>query len=76
MKVTSVAHPPRRVPQAIRVKLQDELESMEKSGVIIKVTDPTDSLVVVEKSNGKFIVCIDSKELNTAIKRPLPHANT
>ncbi|KAK7093235.1 hypothetical protein V1264_007025 [Littorina saxatilis] len=46
---------------------------MEESGVIEKVTEPTDwvnSLVVVEKPNGKLRVCIDPKELNKAIKRP------
>jgi transposase InsO family protein len=68
-----VVHPPRRVPHALKEKLKEELQSMEDQGVIAKVTEPTDwvnSLVVVEKPNGKLRVCIDPKNLNKAIKRP------
>ena len=46
---------------------------MEKTGVTIKVTEPTDwvsSLVVVEKPNGKLRICLDPRDLNAAIKRP------
>lgn len=70
---TPVVHPPRRVPHSLRDKLQEELHTMEKAGVIARVTDPTDwvnSLVVVEKPNGKIRVCLDPKDLNEAVKRP------
>jgi transposase InsO family protein len=66
-------HPPRRVPQSLKAPLKTNLDSMEDSGVIEKVTCPTDwvnSLVVVEKANGKLRICLDPKDLNTAIKRP------
>ena len=46
---------------------------MEETGVIEKVTIPTDwvnSLVVVEKPNGKLRICLDPRDLNAAIKRP------
>ena len=37
-----VIHPPRRVPIALRDRLQDELQSMEKQKIIVKVTEPTE----------------------------------
>ena len=40
--VPPVQHPPRRVPAALRLRLQDELNHMEKLGIIAKVEDPTD----------------------------------
>ena len=70
---TPVVHPARRVPHAIRGRLKEELDKMESTGVIEKVTTPTDwvnSLVVVEKPNGKLRICLDPKDLNAAIKRP------
>ena len=56
-------------------RLRSELNRMEKEGIIAKVTDtPTDwvnSLVVVEKpGSGKLRVCIDTKALKEAIRRP------
>ena len=70
---TPVVHPPRRVPHAIKQRLTEELDKMENTGVIDKVTTPTDwvnSLVVVEKENGKLRTCLDPRDLNAAIKRP------
>ena len=49
---TPVVCPPRRIPIALRSKLKDELDSMEKQNIICKVTEPTEwvnALVVVEK---------------------------
>ncbi len=49
---TPVVHPPRRIPLALRSRLKEELESMERQGVIVKVTEPTEwvnSMVVAEK---------------------------
>ena len=68
-----VVHAPRRVPHALRDRLKAELDAMQETGVIAKVTRPTDwvnSLVVVEKPNGKLRICLDPKDLNRAIKRP------
>ena len=70
---TPVIHPPRRVPFALKDKLQAELKRMEDMDVIEKVTIPTDwvnSLVTVEKPNGDIRICLDPKDLNTCIKRP------
>lgn len=70
---TPTIHSPRRVPHAIKDKLKAELTKMEQSEVITKVTVPTDwvnSLVIVEKPNGKLRICLDPKDLNEAIKRP------
>ena len=70
---TPVVHPPRRVPHAIKQKLKENLDKMENTGVIDKVTTPTDwvnSLVVVEKENRKLRICLDPRDLNAAIKRP------
>ena len=53
---TPVVHPARRVPHANRAKLKEELDKMEETGVIEKVTIPMDwvNLIMVEKSNGKL----------------------
>ena len=70
---TPVVQPPSRVPHAIKQRLKEELDKMENTGVIDKVTTPTDwvnSLVVVEKENGKLRICLDPRDLNAAIKRP------
>ena len=53
----------------LKDRLKDELKKMEETGVIIKVTEPTDwvsSLVVVEKPKGKLRVCLDPRDLNAA----------
>ena len=75
---TPVVHPPRRVPAAMRQKVKDELERMERLEVIERVHEPTDwvnSMVTATKSNGKLRICIDPRDLNKAIKRehyPMP----
>ncbi|RXN35723.1 Retrovirus-related Pol poly from transposon [Labeo rohita] len=47
---------------------------MERQGVIVKVTEPTEwvnSMVVAEKPRtGQLRVCLDPRDLNKAIKRP------
>ena len=60
-----VVNPPRRVPEALKSRLKDELDTMESDQIIQKVTEPTDwvnSLVVVEKpKTGKLRICSDPK---------------
>ncbi|VDI36808.1 Hypothetical predicted protein [Mytilus galloprovincialis] len=71
-KVPPVVHPPRRVPVALRGRLKSELHRMENADIIGKVNGPilwVTSLVVVEKPNGKLRVCLDPKDLNSAIQR-------
>ena len=62
--VPPVIHPPGRVPITIQPKLKEELDRMEKLGVISKVTEPTDWV----KSRWKYSYCLDPKDLNQAIK--------
>lgn len=71
---TPVVCPPRRVPLALRSRLEKELQHMEDTGIIAKVTEPSEwvnALVVVEKPRtGRLRVCLDPRDLNKAIKRP------
>ena len=77
--VPPVVHPPRKLPIARKEKLNTELRGMVKMGIIKPVHEPTDrvnSLVVVEKPNGKLRICLDPKDLNKAIKRHHFHLPT
>ncbi|GBM41530.1 Uncharacterized protein K02A2.6 [Araneus ventricosus] len=50
--------------------LKAELDKMVKTGVIEKVTEPTDCVSpLVKKKNGALRVCLDRQNLNRAIKR-------
>ena len=63
----------RRIPFPLQSKLKEELEKMERDGVIKKVTAPTDycaPIIPVKKKNGKIRLCVDFKKLNKNIKRP------
>ena len=45
---------------------------MEKNDIIDQVDEPTDwvnSMVIVEKRDGNFRICLDPHNLNKAIKR-------
>ena len=64
--------PVRRVPEAVKQPLKDELKRLENLGIIERECHPTDwlsAIVTVQKSNGKLRVCIDPKPLNKALKR-------
>jgi hypothetical protein len=71
--VTPVIHPPRKVAVKLRPKVKDELDRLEKLGIIDKVNDPTDwvnSMVVVNKPKVNQVrLCVDPKDLNKAVKR-------
>ena len=71
-EVSPVVHAARKVPVALREKVQEELNRMEKLNIITKVDEPTEwvnSMVVVPKPNGAVRICLDPKDLNAAIKR-------
>ena len=71
--VQPVVCPLRNQPVALRERLKEELDNMERMGVIKKVEIPTDwvnSLVIVEKHKTKQLrICLDPRPLNKAIKR-------
>ena len=62
----------RRVPFPILPNVQQELEKMEKLGVIRPVTEPTEwcaPMVPVRKKNGNVRICVDLSKLNAAVRR-------
>ncbi|RUS71780.1 hypothetical protein EGW08_020463 [Elysia chlorotica] len=64
---------PRRVPFPLQQSVKQELDKLEKAGIIQKTTIPTDwcaPMVPVRKKNGQIRICVDYKQLNTNIKRP------
>ena len=70
--VTPVVNPPITVPEALRDRVKEELDDMEKQGVARKLKEPTDlvnSVAIVEKPNGSLRICLDPRHLNKAIKR-------
>lgn len=70
--VTPKVHPPRKIPVTLREKLRAELNRMEKMKVIARIEEPTkwvNPIVIVEKSNGKLRICLDPRDLNTAVMR-------
>ena len=70
--VPPVIHPPRKIPLAMKAKVKEELDRMEKLDIIEKQTKPTkwvNSFVAPVKSNEKIRICIDPRDLNKAIQR-------
>ena len=67
-----------KVPLAVKEPLKRELERLVKTGILEPVVVPTNwisLMLVVQKSNGKIMLCIDPKPLNLALKRnqyPIP----
>ena len=79
-----IQKPARRVPIAMQQKFREELDSMEKQGIISKY-DQADfaeapqwlnSFVTVKKPSGKIRVCLDPTDLNKEIIRPVCNSNT
>ena len=71
--------PVRKIPLALKVKLEKQLKRMVDLDIIESVQKPTDwvnELVLVEKPNGKLRVCLDPRPLNKAIKREHLHLPT
>ena len=72
--VPPVIHPPRRIPISLKDDIEKELDEMVSDGIIIKIKEgePTrwvNSLVHWQKQNGRLRLCLDPKDLNTAIQR-------
>ena len=74
--VPPVVYSQRRVPVALSEPLKQELDTLIQQGIIAKVERPPDwvnSCVCVTKPNYYVLLsrlCLDPKDLNTAIKRP------
>jgi hypothetical protein len=67
--------PPRKFPIHKKEKIKAELEKMEQSGVIRRVTEHTawcSSLAFATKSDGSLHICLDPAKLNKALVR-CPH---
>ena len=64
----------RRIPEALRDRVKEELLRMEENGIIQRVTEPTDwvnSMHAVEKpKTGKLRIVLDPKALNEKKSRP------
>ena len=69
---------PRNVALPLREKVKQEIQRMEKLGVISRVEEPTQwcaAMVVVPKPSGSVRICVDLKPLNESVMReihPLP----
>ena len=77
--VKPVVTPVRKVPHALKPKLEKELNGMIDLDIIEPIEKPTDwvnGLVIVEKPNEKFRICLDPRPLNNAIKREHLHLAT
>lgn len=63
---------PRRVPLPLYARTRDELQEMERLGVISRVQEPTDwcaPMIVVQKKTGGVRICVDLTELNRFVLR-------
>ena len=72
-------HPPHRAPVQLRDKIKSELEPMVSLDVIRRVEVPTDwvsSKTYSTKRDGSIRICLDPKDLNAALERPLHHTPT
>ena len=76
IKLNDAAKPvvcaPRPIPAPIRNQVKQELDHLEKSGIIAKVTEPTEwvnPMVCIRKPSGRVRICIDPHNLNKGILR-------
>ena len=77
--VPPVVHAPRKYPIHIKDDIKKELDEIVNLGIIKSVTEPTDwvsSVAYSQKSNGRWRICLDCKDLNRAVKRTHHHTPT
>ena len=77
--VKPVVTPVHKVPHILKQRLEKELKSMVDLDIIETIDKPTDwvnSLVIVEKPNGKLCVSLNPRTLNNAIKHKHLHLPT
>ena len=78
--VTPSKAAPREIPLSVKNKFIAEIKDLQEQGIIEKVSEPTDCVsapTIVNEPSAKngLRLCIDSRPLNTAIKRseyPIP----
>ncbi|GAB1608626.1 hypothetical protein Ahia01_001147000 [Argonauta hians] len=76
--VTPVISPSAKIPIALKTKVKDELDRLQKADIIAKIDEPTSwcsRMLVATKKSGKLRICIDPRPLNKALKReryPIP----
>ena len=78
--VTPSKAAPREIPLSVKNKFIAEIKDLQEQGIIEKVSEPTDCVsapTIVKKPSAKngLRLCIDSRPLNTALKRseyPIP----
>ena len=66
---------PRKCSIHLKARLQQELDTMEKDGIIRKIEHHTDwcsPIITSVKKDGSLRVCLDPKRLNDSLKR-CPH---
>ena len=67
-----VQHPPRKVAVSLKSPYKAELKRLTQLGVIKEVREHNEwinSIVPVKKPDGSLRLCLDSKDVNQAIKR-------
>ena len=79
--VTPIIHPPRKIAITLHDPVREKLLEMEQDGIIVRQKEHTpwvNSMMVTDKRRGKgkspptkddARICIDPKDLNTALKR-------
>ena len=79
--VKPVVHPPRKIPLSLKGKVEATLQLLTELEIIEPLSKPTQwvsSMVTAPKSNGDIRICIDPKDLNSALLRshyPIPTMN-
>ena len=76
---TPSVHPPRKTPIQLREKIEAELQRMVDLDVIRQTNEPTDwvsSITYVQKPDGSLRICLDPRDINTALKRGQHRAPT
>ena len=76
LNIRPVQHTSRRVPVPLTAKLNEKIDEMEKEGIIIQETKPTDwiSCLVAVQKPGKLRVCIPSRFESSFQEAKVPSA--
>ena len=64
--------PERKIPIALKDRVKNDLNNLVDRGILVPVTKPTawvSQMAVVQKPNGKLIICLDPHPLNSALQR-------